>query len=201
MEFRIDEVLIMGAQQIFDSAQGKYNEVIDTLTKFANIIEKATEGKFSTDIALVQFDCILQYMLLHEAIADGKISHVEQQFINFITDRGDILKVVKAKTGVELTWDELENISGETGAELLKALTPVYGELLTDFVGSVAKVDGYVKEIDLLKLINDNIIAIFAAFANVDGDATDAERDSVINAYVDLFVSYYQKAVEDAENE
>ena len=201
MEFRIDEVLIMGAQQIFDSAQGKYNEVIDTLTKFANIIEKATEGKFSTDIALVQFDCILQYMLLHEAIADGKISHVEQQFINFITDRGDILKVVKAKTGVELTWDELENISGETGTELLKALTPVYGELLTDFVGSVAKVDGYVKEIDLLKLINDNIIAIFAAFANVDGDATDAERDSVINAYVDLFVSYYQKAVEDAENE
>lgn len=191
----------MGAQEIFDSAQAKYNEVIDTLTKFANIIEQATEGKFSTNIALVQFDCILQYMLLHEAIADGKISHVEQQFINFITDRGDILKVVKAKTDVEITWDELESISGETGVELLKALTPVYGELLNDFVGSVAKVDGYIKEVDLLKLINDNIIAIFAAFASVDGDATDAERDNVINAYVDLFLSYYQKAVEDAENE
>lgn len=191
----------MGAQEIFDSAQAKYNEVIDTLTKFANIIEQATEGKFSTNIALVQFDCILQYMLLHEAIADGKISHVEQQFINFITDRGDILKVVKAKTDVEITWDELESISGETGVELLKALTPVYGELLNDFVGSVAKVDGYIKEVDLLKLINDNVIAIFAAFASVDGDATDAERDNVINAYVDLFVSYYQKAVEDAENE
>ena len=191
----------MGAQEIFDSAQAKYNEVIDTLTKFANIIEQATEGKFSTNVALIQFDCILQYMLLHEAIADGKISHVEQQFINFITDRGDILKVVKAKTDVEITWDELESISGETGVELLKALTPVYGELLNDFVGSVAKVDGYIKEVDLLKLINDNIIAIFAAFASVDGDATDAERDNVINAYVDLFVSYYQKAVEDAENE
>lgn len=191
----------MGAQEIFDSAQAKYNEVIETLTKFANMIEQATEGKFSTDIALVQFDCILQYMLLHEAIADGKISHVEQQFINFITDRGDILKVVKAKTGVELTWDELESISGETGSELLKALTPVYGELLCDFVGSVAKVDGYIKEVDLLKLINDNIIAIFAAFANVDGDATDAERDSVINAYVDLFLNYYQDAVKKAEEE
>lgn len=191
----------MGAQEIFDSAQAKYNEVIETLTKFANMIEQATEGKFSTDIALVQFDCILQYMLLHEAIADGKISHVEQQFINFITDRGDILKVVKAKTGVELTWNELESISGETGSELLKALTPVYGELLCDFVGSVAKVDGYIKEVDLLKLINDNIIAIFAAFANVDGDATDAERDSVINAYVDLFLNYYQDAVKKAEEE
>jgi len=195
------EVLIMGAQEIFDSAQAKYNEVIETLTKFANMIEQATEGKFSTDIALVQFDCILQYMLLHEAIADGKISHVEQQFINFITDRGDILKVVKAKTDVELSWDELETISGETGSELLKALTPVYGELLADFVGSVAKVDGYIKEIDLLKLINDNIIAIFAAFASVDGDATDAERDSVINAYVDLFLNYYQQAVKAAEEE
>jgi len=191
----------MGAQEIFDSAQAKYNEVIETLTKFANMIEQATEGKFSTDIALVQFDCILQYMLLHEAIADGKISHVEQQFINFITDRGDILKVVKAKTDVELSWDELETISGETGSELLKALTPVYGELLADFVGSVAKVDGYIKEIDLLKLINDNIIAIFAAFASVDGDATDAERDSVINAYVDLFLNYYQQAVKAAEEE
>ena len=191
----------MGAQEIFDSAQAKYNEVIDTLTKFANIIEQATEGKFSTNVALIQFDCILQYMLLHEAIADGKISHVEQQFINFITDRGDILKVVKAKTDVEITWDELESISGETGVELLKALTPVYGELLNDFVGSVAKVDGYIKEVDLLKLINDNIIAIFAAFARVDGGATDSERANVINAYVDLFVSYYQKAVEDAENE
>ena len=196
-----DEVLIMGAQEIFDSAQAKYNEVIDTLTKFANMIEQATEGKFSTDIALVQFDCILQYMLLHEAIADGKISHVEQQFINYITDRGDILKVVKAKTDVELTWDELESISGETGSELLKALTPVYGELLADFVGSVAKVDGYIKEIDLLKLINDNIIGIFAAFASVDGDATDSERDSVINAYVDLFLNYYQQAVKAAEEE
>ena len=191
----------MGAQQIFDSAQGKYNEVIDTLTKFANIIEKATEGKFSTDIALVQFDCILQYMLLHEAIADGKISHVEQQFINFITDKGDILIAVKAKTGVELTWDSLESITGETGQELLKALTPIYGELLADFVGSVAKVDGYVKDVDLLKLINDNIIAIFALFAQVDGEADDAERDSVVNAYVDLFLNFYKKAVEDAENE
>ncbi|MBQ7365061.1 MAG: hypothetical protein IJW46_05645 [Clostridia bacterium] len=191
----------MGAQQVFDAAQAKYNEVIETLSKFANIIEQATEGKFSTDIALVQFDCILQYMLLHEAVADGKISHVEQQFINFITDRGDILKVVKAKTDVELTWDELEAVSGEAGQELLKALTPIYGELLADFVGSVAKVDGYIKEVDLLKLINDNIIGIFALFSQVDGESTDAERDSVVNAYVDLFVSFYQKAVEDAENE
>ena len=191
----------MGAQQIFDAAQAKYNEVIDTLSKFANIIEQATEGKFSTDVALVQFDCILQYMLLHEAVADGKISHVEQQFINFITDKGDILIAVKAKTGVELTWDSLESISGETGQELLKALTPIYGELLADFVGSVAKVDGYVKDVDLLKLINDNIIAIFALFAQVDGEADDAERDSVVNAYVDLFLNFYKKAVEDAENE
>lgn len=191
----------MGAQQIFDAAQAKYNEVIDTLSKFANIIEQATEGKFSTDVALVQFDCILQYMLLHEAVADGKISHVEQQFINFITDKGDILIAVKAKTGVELTWDSLESITGETGQELLKALTPIYGELLADFVGSVAKVDGYVKDVDLLKLINDNIIAIFALFAQVDGEADDAERDSVVNAYVDLFLNFYKKAVEDAENE
>ena len=191
----------MGAQEIFDSAQAKYNEVIETLTKFANVIEQATEGKFSTNIALVQFDCILQYILLHEALADGKISHVEQQFINYITDRGDILKVVKAKTGVELTWDELESVSGETGTELLKALTPVYGELLADFVGSVAKVDGYIKEVDLLQLINDNIIGIFAAFANVDGEADDSERDAVINAYVDLFLTYYQQAVKAAEEE
>ena len=193
--------LIMGAQEIFDSAQAKYNEVIDTLTKFANIIEQATEGKFSTNIALVQFDCILQYILLHEALADGKISHVEQQFINYITDRGDILKVVQAKTGVELSWDELESVSPETGKELLKALTPVYGELLADFVGSVAKVDGYIKDVDLLALINDNIIGIFAAFASVDGNATDDERDSVINAYVDLFLTYYQQAVKAAEEE
>lgn len=191
----------MGAQEIFDSAQAKYNEVIDTLTKFANIIEQATEGKFSTNIALVQFDCILQYILLHEALADGKISHVEQQFINYITDRGDILKVVQAKTGVELSWDELESVSPETGKELLKALTPVYGELLADFVGSVAKVDGYIKDVDLLALINDNIIGIFAAFASVDGNATDNERDSVINAYVDLFLTYYQQAVKAAEEE
>ena len=33
----------MGAQEIFDSAQAKYNEVIDTLTKFANIIEQARQ--------------------------------------------------------------------------------------------------------------------------------------------------------------
>ena len=191
----------MGAQEIFDSAQAKYNEVTETLSKFADMIEKATEGKFSTNIALVQFDCILQYILLHEAIADGKISHVEQQFINFITDRGDILKVVKAKTGVELTWDGLENISGETGTELIKALTPIYAELLQDFVGSVAKVDGYLKDIDLLSMINDNLIGIFALFAQVDGDAEDSERDAVINAYVDLFVTFYKKAVEEAEEE
>ena len=191
----------MGAQEIFDSAQAKYNEVTETLSKFAEMIEKATEGKFSTNIALVQFDCILQYILLHEAIADGKISHVEQQFINYITDRGDILKVVEAKTGIALTWDGLENISADTGNELLKALTPIYAELLQDFVSSVAKVDGYLKDIDLLAMINDNLIAIFALFAQVDGDAEDTERDAVINAYVDLFVTFYKKAVQEAEEE
>lgn len=191
----------MTAQEIFDIAQGKYNEVTDTLTKFANIIEEATEGKFSTEIALVQFDCILQYILLYEAIADGKISHLEQQFINFITDRGDILKVIKAKTDVEISWDDLESVSGDDGVELLKAIQPIYVELLEDFVGSVARVDGYISDIDLLALINDNIIGIFAGFASIDGDASDAERDVVINAYLDLFVSQYQAAVQAAEEE
>ncbi len=191
----------MSAQDVFNSAQKHYNEVTEVLGKFGDMIAKATEGQFSTDIALLQFDCILQYMLLHEAVADGNISKVEQQFINLITDRGDILRVVEKKTGVSLAWDDLTGIDKDTGDKLLSAITPTYAELLLDFLNHIAKVDGYIKEIDLLELINDKVVAIFVDFANVDGTATDEERDAVVNAYVDLFINHYQKIAAEAEAE
>lgn len=191
----------MTAQEIFNSAQNRYNNATEVLGKFSDMIAQATDGKFSTEIALVQFDCILQYILLHEAIADGEISKTERQFIDLITDRGDIFQAVKSKTGVEISWDELVGLDTETGMKLLSAITPVYAELLLDFVQSVAKVDGMIKDIDLLAIINESIVGIFADFACVDGDADDSERDVVINAYLKLFVEQYQQAVAEAEAE
>ena len=187
----------MSAQQAFNNAQEHYNEVIEVLGNFGNMISAATDGQFSTDIALLQFDCILQYILLHEAVADGRISKHEEQFINLITDRGNILAVVSEKTGVTLTWDDLEGIDADNGIKLISAMTPIYMELLDDFLGSIAKVDAYIKEIDLLEIINEKVVAIFVAFANVDGVVEDIERDVVVDAYVKLFVECYQKIVEE----
>lgn len=190
----------MGAQEIFDQAYQHYSKATGILSEFGEMLEKATKGNFTNEVALTEFDCILQYILLYEAIADNKVSRLERQFIEKITDRGDILVGVSKRVGREITWASLEGMDSDEGMKVISEMTPSYAEILHDFCGSVAKADGIIKDIDLFEMINESIVAIFASLAAIDGDVSDDEGAVVCNAYMDLFVEYYKKAVAEGEN-
>ncbi len=191
----------MSVQEIFNNAQQKYNENVELLTKFSEIIAEVCEGEFSTEVVLRQFDCILQYLLLHEAIADGNINSLEKQFIELITDTGDILDFANGELGTSFKWDDLVTLSPEYCEKFMQILTPQYAKLLENFLDTIARVDGYIEDIDLFGLINENIIAIFAALAGIDGNATKEEKNRVLNVYYDMFIAYYEQAVQHAEEE
>ncbi len=191
----------MIAQHFFDEAQEAYNSLIEKLSIITESLEKISDGEFKSDELLASFDRILQYMLLYGSISDNKISRVEQQFINLITDRGDIFKAVEEATGVSLTWDSIENLDIDKGMELLDALETTYTKDLLYFCATVARVDGMIEEIDLLALINDDILKIFSCFSLIDGNASDAETEILSNTYVRLFVKHYKRFVLNEEND
>ena len=185
----------MSAQEVFDQAYQRYRYVTETLNQFGKILEEVTDGQFDREIALCEYDCILQFILLYSAIADDEISRPEVQFAKQITDYGDIMKMLRARTSLNLDWEDLQGMDRETGLQLLKAMSSVYSEMVNDFCGSVAKADGMIKKIDLLETIRESTICILSCFTCVDGNATDEERTAACSAYLELFDEFYRHSV------
>ena len=84
---------------------------------FQNAAFKNDPGKrYDTRITLAQFDMILQATLLSMALSDGNFDRLEQQFVDKITDYGDLLTYIKqdSQGRLDLTWSQVASLREET---------------------------------------------------------------------------------------
>ena len=89
--------------------QARFNVARDSYARVESILRDMTEkvvsfeSDFRHDWAMLQYDLILQSVLLAQAIADGKYLAIENSFIRQITDYGDItLAFLRSSIGTDL---------------------------------------------------------------------------------------------------
>ena len=98
------------AQELFDQAVKSYNEAIQLIKAMDQTFQEVVfknhpENRYDTRITFAQFDMILQAVLLNMAVSDGEFDRLEQQFVDKITDYGDLLTYIKqdSKGQLDLT--------------------------------------------------------------------------------------------------
>lgn len=183
---RNEETIHMGrAQELFDLASAKYDQAIElirTMDKaYQDAARKADPSRSGYDpkVTLAQFDWILQAILLTQSISDGDFDRLERQFVDKITDYGDLLTYISQKTNgdLKLTWDRIASLDQDTQAKLVAILPALMDETCNSFVAPLALVESALGQFDFLKALTSIIGDIGAALASIDGSVETKEAE------------------------
>lgn len=173
------------AQELFDKAVQSYDQAIQLLKvmdqTFQDVVFKNQPDKrYDTRITFAQFDMILQAVLLNMAISDGKFDRLEQQFVEKITDYGDLLDYIRkdSKGQLDLTWAQVASVSPATQQQLVSALPAILDNLCDSFVKPLALVDKSVDAMDFLGKLEGYIAQISVCFSYVDGNSDQGEANA-----------------------
>lgn len=173
------------AQELFDQAVKSYDEAIQLLKAMDQTFQEVVfknhpEKRYDTRITFAQFDMILQAVLLNMAVSDGEFDRLEQQFVDKITDYGDLLTYIKqdSKGQLDLTWSQVASLSPATQHQLVDALPAILDNLCDSFVKPLAMVDQAVDSMDFLRKLEGCIANISVCLSFVDGDSDKGEANA-----------------------
>lgn len=158
---------------------GEAKKTIQTLSDLA----KETNDKFKFEIAMRQYDYIIQASLIHASIENGKIDDAELDFIKEITLYGDVISLFNLKIKNEikdlpdLSWPNLRPIlttlSLNGKAKFFKKFDTIVGNIADDFVKWFAPIDAKDTATDYLKKLDSALEKIIDLFAKCDGDESE----------------------------
>lgn len=177
-------------QELLESSYQDYNLSMETLNEM-KIMVKKIDCNYDVIKAKMQFDAILQAILLNLAVADGNFNKLEQNFISSITDNCDLLDVINSRNDSNnYSWRNIEHLSKEETAELLKFVDEEIQSFLDDFVKPLAYIDA-MTERDYLDEILSSISGIAFTMMHADGNIEKIEITAAREAVNNLFLAKY----------
>lgn len=176
-------------QALYDEACKHYRNLQLIIRKIGLMLESVENIHYSTTQALYQMDYALQYMLLVQAVSDGVVDHFEQQFIDMITEHGDLMAIINNKYDTQFSWGSLELYNNKTIYTMIIGITQDVVNSTYDFVMGIAAVDAIITDHDYYADIRDEILNIAECLACIDNDASDnlgAEKFDILigNSYL-----------------
>ena len=160
-------------QELYDEACKYYKDLQLTVRKIGLMLESVEDIDFSTTNALYQMDYALQYVLLLQAVSDGEVDHFEQQFVDMITEHGDLLCIINDRYDANLSWETLELFNNKSICTMLTGIIDDMSYIVLDFVTEMAMVDAIITDYDYYADIRKDFLNIAECLACIDNDASD----------------------------
>ena len=189
------------AQDLFDSAVKSYDQAISMIRDMDEVYQAAmnqadpSRKGYDTKITLAQFDWILQAILLNAALSDGNFDRLEQQFVDKITDYGDLMAYIRKKTNgqLDLSWAAIAGVDRGTQQKLMDLLPDIMNETCDSFVGPLAAVDNAVDSVDFLDRLTRLIGEIAYYLSAVDGTVETLEANACGDMAHTLFMARWNR--------
>lgn len=169
------------AERSFKFACNKYEEAKEVIRELSQIVQNIKKD-FSFEIAMREYDELLQCILLKVALSDGHFLESEKQFIAKITDYGDILLHINrslrqsTEFNGNITWDTISSLNENQKEEISNNfIMTIINDDLSDFVDVFAVIDALTPT-NYLEIIKDVTMNIIGSLCLVDGD--DAESNT-----------------------
>lgn len=187
------------AQELFDKAVVSYDSCIKMIRTMDETFQRVAfkdnpSARYDTRVTLAQFDMILQAVLLTMAMSDGNFDRLEQQFVEKITDYGDLLTFIRKDSNgqIDLTWSQVAALSPNTQRKLVDALPAILNKLCDSFVKPLAIVDSAINQVDFLDKLETEIAAICVCLSFVDGDSDQGEANACAQMVAKLLSSRWR---------
>lgn len=177
----------MSAQEVFDRAIKYYDEAMNHIEALSVKI-RADIPEFSTKEAKREFDEVLQACLLHIAVADGFAIPVEMEFIDKITEQGDILLNINHTFGFSFSWDDIPNLSDDLTRRLLQMAKKIALKDMEIFAPLPLLVDLSEPSHEATGKLGEYLALICVELSKVDGMPEECEKEKTLSIIKDLFV-------------
>lgn len=183
------------AQEIYNVAIENYATATRLIQEMGKKLQNINES-YSIDIALGEFDLLLQGILLHVAISDNRLDQIEIEAIDKITDHRDLLSWINVNYNTTLTWAQLYSIPESKIAEILSILEKDFLKQATDLYDCLALVD-ICTDFDYYEALKKCMLNISLAIMHIDGDLQeDIEYTAGANALNLFYYNPYQNALQ-----
>ena len=164
----------MAAQELFNIATENYQKARQLVGKMNEVVG-AVRSDFNPKAGYLKLDILVQYTLLEIALADGKFSPIEGEFIDKITDTFDVINLFdNVPKGMNWKWfadnkgyNEIKNTNGN--------LRKKAQEHRMDFARLIALVDAAYTDYDILGELLEYLGLIAGAFTRIDGSHDESE--------------------------
>ncbi|MDE6604843.1 MAG: hypothetical protein K2K85_02335 [Clostridia bacterium] len=179
------------------------------LTKFlAEIcdVAKGVDGELSTQEYLLNFDLLLQSLLLHQSKSNQAIYPKEQDFIDKVADKADILKIAKTqllKDGEgqavdKVEWDNIFDCPKEVFAKVDAKIQELTKEYTKNMVAYVALAE-YLNGKNYFFKLNDETVDLLYYYAKLENGADENEVQQGIMGYIKFVANYYVEVMSNME--
>ncbi len=167
-------------QQCFDLACDKYEQAKGII---ADLTVKAKEisDTFNGDIAMRQFDFIVQAILLNLAVEDKEFCELEKVFIKEITEYADILvtvnKIIKEDNAdwIDVTWDDIKDLTPENKDKFAAICAGAISKYADEFTYFFSAIDLLDKERDYYEELQECLFHLIMLLDAVDEGGFDPE--------------------------
>lgn len=130
---------------------------------------------FSVAAARLQFDIMLQYVLMETALADGNFTVGEGYFLDNITDYGDMINSVRAYGN---NWEEIAyHYNNTTFRALVNKMAAKAGRHIASFANLFGTLNSRIPNRYLAKELTDLVVGVAMCFISADGKAAKQETD------------------------
>ena len=179
----------MNTQNLFDYAEQRYKHARNLIAEMTKLVQE-NQPSFKERSAYCQFDIMVQFILLNIALADGKFSEIEGEFIDEITESYDVLFLFDSDDDTDYDWSFVGAYMTLEHAEyLVNTVKKRAIEHIQSFICVFAEaelLDNGRKYFDeLFKCIKD----IASAFIMCDGNATKKEIELAVNVVRQYFTN------------
>lgn len=180
--------------------QERFNQAVDSYRKATQLLAMVDQAyqqvmfkdrpdlRHDLEQTLAQFDLILQLVLVNMAISDGRFDRLEQQFVEQITEYGDLMEALQACSNgtLQLSWGQLAAMDPRGQQLLVNTMRDSMYSICDAFVKPLALMDKAVERINLLQELEHYIIDIALQFSALDGNAEQREVDACCSMVMEL---------------
>ena len=174
-------------------AQQSYDRSVELIRAMDGAFQRQTGVAYDCAITLVQFDRILQAILLNMALIDGCFHRLERRLIEGMGEHGDLMDWLRGE-GIDLTWAQAGVLEPQRRQELLDQLPGLLEQTCNDFVRPLALAD-IADPVDYLEDLQRQLEVIADAMAQVDGESCSEEQNAYVHMLRHLLTDRWQAIV------
>ena len=169
------------AQECFDNACVEYEKAKGIIADLT-VKTKEIANTFNGEIAMRQFDFILQAILLNLAVEDKEFCELEKIFIKNITEYADILATVnndirkEMPDWIDVNWDDIDKLTPENKNKFAAICAGVIARYADEFTYFFSAVDLIDEERDYFEELQQCLFHIIIMLDAVDEGGFDPEK-------------------------